>query len=288
MARIRNVTGKLSRVTYRAFRTPREIARMRELDTPSAVRLAAALDATLRYRLQPQDRVWLNKIEVMRGRLATSREPIYVTDFGAGAENDLSPEQAEQGVQKLLTISEVNRSSRPRTWGILLFQLVKLFRPRVAIELGTCLGVSAAYQAASMQLLEHGRLITLEGAPELADYSRRNLLTLGLGRVDVISGRFQDKLDWVLQTHRPVGMAFIDGHHDEKATLNYFQRFLPHLTDEAVLVFDDIRWSDGMQRAWQAISAHERVEIAVDMVHLGLCVMAAGKGSRHQFKVVIS
>ena len=71
----------------------------------------------------------------------------------------------------------------------------------------------------------------------------------------------------------PVDYAFIDGHHDEQATLDYFEQLLPHLAPRALLVFDDVDWSDGMKRAWQKIQADPRVAISIETRTLGLCVI---------------
>ena len=51
--------------------------------------------------------------------------------------------------------------------------------------------------------------------------------------------------------------AFIDVHHDDKATVACFKQILPYIADEAVIVFDDISWSDGMKRAWKKIIENE-------------------------------
>ena len=76
--------------------------------------------------------------------------------------------------------------------------------------------------------------------------------------------------------------AFIDGHHDEDATLSYFHQVLSSLSEHSVLVFDDIRWSAGMAGAWRAIVAHEHVELSLDLGKVGLCVLSKGSPARRQ------
>jgi hypothetical protein len=39
------------------------------------------------------------------------------------------------------------------------------------------------------------------------------------------------------------------------------------------MVFDDIRWSDGMARAWSAIEADPRVEQTWDLGSMGICLL---------------
>ena len=52
----------------------------------------------------------------------------------------------------------------------------------------------------------------------------------------------------------------IDGHHDEQATIAYFEKFIPYLSKNSIIVFDDISWSDGMRRAWNTIEKNEMVK----------------------------
>jgi predicted O-methyltransferase YrrM len=129
-----------------------------------------------------------------------------------------------------------------------------------------------------LELNGAGTLVTLEGAPAIADLARGHLGRLGLGRAEVVVGRFQDTLPGVLAARRPVDYVFVDGHHDEHATLGYFEQLLPFLADSALLVFDDIAWSDGMRRAWTAIARDPRVTSAVGLGPVGLCLIQRGVG----------
>ena len=150
----------------------------------------------------------------------------------------------------------------------------------VCLELGTSLGITAAYEAAALTLNGTGRLVTLEGADTIASLASQNLAGVGLTNVTIVVGRFQDTLDGVLRDHRPIDYAFVDGHHDERATVRYFQQILPALAPRAVLVFDDIAWNTGMVRAWKAVSEHPAVVLAVDLGAMGICVIDPASSRR--------
>jgi predicted O-methyltransferase YrrM len=139
--------------------------------------------------------------------------------------------------------------------------------------MGTAVGISAAYQTAALRLNGHGALVTLEGATSLAEIARNNFQQLGLDTVEVVVGRFHDTLPVVLTNRRPVDYVFVDGHHDDQTTLAYFEHILPFLAETALLVFDDIAWSEGMKRAWATIARDKRVGVAVDLGAVGLCVI---------------
>ena len=86
-----------------------------------------------------------------------------------------------------------------------------------------------------------GRLVTLEGAPALADLARTHLGELAIGdRVGVVTGRFADMLPDVLASRGPFDLVFIDGHHEEEAAFAYASSIRPHLAPGALVVLDDV------------------------------------------------
>lgn len=262
----------MARVVSRSHPTPprvlhEELDRLAGDPDPSARAVAAAVVATVLDDLDPGERGWVAALEAMRAAMDRSEEQISIALPSA------------RGDDKAAALGEVCRlrSKKPR-WALLLLALTRRLRPDRVLELGTCLGVSSGYLAAGLHLNGHGRLVTLEGAGALADRAARNLAEVGLGNVDVVPGLFRRTLGGVLAGHRPVGLAFIDGHHDEQATLRYFDQIAPALADPAVVVFDDIRWSEGMARAWDAISVDPRVRVVVDVDRVGVCVVAATTG----------
>lgn len=201
------------------------------------------------------------------------RSPAQVTfdDFGAGSRwRGTAPRRVTREVRTLV------HASAPLHEAHLLYHLVRHTRPRACLELGTCLGLSAAYVAAALTENERaqgrrGKLVTLEGGAAMARLARRHLDALDLNRrVRVVPGRFQDTLPAVLARNTPIDFAFLDGHHDPEATLKYVDQIAPHLADGAILVVDDIAWSLGMRRAWRALVRDARLVETVDLCTVGL------------------
>lgn len=239
---------------------------------PGVEPLRRALRTAATRSLSPEERSRLREIEALRRRLLADGTELTVVDYGAGSGDETLDEgEMARGRSKTLTVAEACAVSKPRAWARLLFHLVRELEPDICVEMGTCVGISAAYQAAALQLNGNGRLITLEGARPLARLSEDNLVGLGLENARVVPGRFQDTLGDVLAEHAPVDFVFIDGHHDELATLGYFEQARPHLAPGAVLVFDDIAWSAGMARAWTAVTEHPDVALSVSLGAMGIC-----------------
>ena len=143
--------------------------------------------------------------------------------------------------------------------------------------MGTCVGISGACIAAALQLNRCGKLVTLEGGAALAEVARRNFAALSLeDLVEVAVGPFHETLLDALRSAAPVDFIFIDGHHDEQATKDYVTMALPFLASQAVAIFDDINWSEGMRRAWSSIAAGPRCVAHFSLRDLGIALMRGG------------
>ncbi|MDR1719331.1 MAG: class I SAM-dependent methyltransferase [Dysgonamonadaceae bacterium] len=232
-----------------------------------------AVTATVFHRMTRQEAMLIGHIETIRTAAESDETPVEIVDFGAGDPDSMRTEdEMTNGLQQTVSCAQIANGSKPPIWGLLLYNLVKYFKPNLIVELGTCIGISAAYQATAQKFNDKGVLYTIEGSNNIAAIARKNFAELGLEHVTSCCGKFADVLPGIFETanHR-IDYVFIDGHHEEKATIAYFYSFLPHLSAEALLVFDDIAWSQGMKSAWKTIKSDPHVTMAIDMKTIGLC-----------------
>jgi len=242
-----------------------------ENSDPTDEALKRALSRTAGKNATDPARGRVERIEAMRTRLSQDHSILEITDFGAGTpEPKWTGAEMNAGIKRTATVSQAVLASCPERWGLFLFHLIREVKPERCLELGTCLGVSAAYQALALEMNDRGHLYTLEGAPELAAMAATNLRALDIARATVVPGRFRDSLETVLEANELFDYVFIDGHHDEKATVEYFELIRPRLSVGALLVFDDIAWSAGMTRAWRTIREHPRISYSSDLISMGI------------------
>ena len=250
--------------------------------SPACARLARAVVRAQFELFRSDERRWITRIEAEREILQVSDSEIEIVDCAAG-----SPERGGRPTVTRKVGEMCRSSSKSRRWASLLFRLVRDIRAVNLLEMGTCMGISAAYQAAALALNGKGRLVTLEGSESLAGIARDMFQRLGLGNVEVIVGCFQETLAEVLNGAGAPDYVFIDGHHQEEPTLEYFSRVICSTAPGALLVFDDIGWSDGMRRAWKKIESDQRVQATLDLGTLGLCIVGSPVRTRRCFSAAL-
>jgi predicted O-methyltransferase YrrM len=184
-------------------------------------------------------------IESIRREMLESDKEISIVDHGAGSRH--------HSVLRL-PVSALCRRSKSPFHARFLLDLIRVLKPRNGIELGTNLGISAAYIASAMRLNGFGTLATIEGDPSLSGIAASNFRRLGLDNCSLVTGRFEERLTATLAQVSPIDFAFIDGHHDEIATVAYFDEIRRRASAQAVVLLDDIRWSPGMLKAWSHVS----------------------------------
>ena len=64
-------------------------------------------------------------------------------------------------------------------------------------------------------------------------------------------------------------LIFIDGNHRKEPTLSYFEKLLPLVHNDSVMILDDIHWSKEMEEAWEEIKKHPSVKVTIDTFFQG-------------------
>lgn len=167
--------------------------------------------------------------------------------------------------------------------GKLLYKLVKYFRPVQLLETGTSLGLSLMYQALAMPA---GSTITsLEGAVELHEYTRKVLVHLSGKNVQLVQGRLPDALKAILKEKIQIDWVFLDADHRYESLKHQFSLLLPYLYEGSVVVIDDIRWSQGMTKAWSELSTHSAVSHSIDFYDMGVLLFKKNTASRKYYLI---
>jgi predicted O-methyltransferase YrrM len=213
------------------------------------------------------------KVEEVRSAMLERHDFIKMTDLGARS-MDI------RWNRKIITVRQVARhSSISRKYGQLLFRLVKHLKPDSILELGTSLGISTAYLGLANP---EAKIVSIEGCRETAEIAAKNFEHLRLNNITQVVGNFKDMLPELLQKQGKIKMVFIDGNHRMEPTLKYFSLIKEYLAEDAVLILDDIHWSEEMENAWKEIQKHPEVKITIDTFQMGL-VFFSDRFSKENF-----
>ena len=186
-----------------------------------------------------------------------------------------------QSGQRAISAIAKNALSYPYQCRI-LFRLIEHLNCKKILELGTSLGISTLYLAKPVST---ATVFTLEG--DTGSYSMATHVFHQLKQKNIKAklGLFSETLIPTLKQMKTVDFAFIDGHHDEHATLDYFGKILKFCREDSVLVFDDIYWSAGMENAWKEIKGHPRVTLSFDLFFCGIVFFRKENKEKEHFKI---
>jgi predicted O-methyltransferase YrrM len=217
------------------------------LNLSGQTRLARALDG----RTCPI----AGQIEKLRAEMLADRSVL--------ADGSLGPMAFDTG----LSVADACDVSRRASSANVLYSLASEYGSKSIIELGTNVGISSAYLAAA-----GGHVTTLDASPYRLRQAKRIHGLLGLN-IDHVQGLFDDTLKDALERMAPVDMAFIDGHHQYQPTLDYFDAIAAKAAPGCVFLFDDIRWSRGMAKAWGLLRKDPRFQTVADLGAMGIGVL---------------
>jgi predicted O-methyltransferase YrrM len=206
----------------------------------------------------------IKKIEDIRKRLLQSKEKITFTDIGAGS-----------SVEKKKTryVKEIARYSSSKKVNKLMYKLIEFLKPEQIIEFGTSFGFTTMYMANAHP---QSKIITVEGVPEIACIAIKNLASIKNYSVQLVESNFDDFLDSNNGFADKQTLFFLDGNHQKEATLKYFNHLAKHISEESVIVIDDINWSDGMNEAWELIKESKDVSVTIDLFFVGIVFFKKG------------
>ncbi len=211
-------------------------------------------------------------IETYRKLLLEDRNPIRSQDYGAGS----TVWKPGTTPTKIIAASSL---CTPK-FGHLLYNISRYCQGKSIIELGTSFGISTQYLAAAVE--EGTTIYTFEGNDDIAAKAKEGFLKTAASKaIQLISGDINQKLPELLSAIDSVSIAYIDANHRYEPTLHYFELLLAKCTENSILVFDDIHWSDEMHAAWQEITCRPEVSVSMDIFDAGIVCLKPLKLKQH-------
>ena len=180
----------------------------------------------------------------------------------------------EIGNKSIMTVAEVaGRAASPEIWTHFFYRLSKASRIKNILEIGTNLGISGQYFIKALEGKKNTKFISMEGVKGLCEIaSTRFDLISDQNHFEVVHGLYDKSLKNIVISNIYFDLVFIDGNHRYEATLKYFELLKNNLSDNAIVVLDDIHWSSGMRRAWREICTQKGIVFSINFFKLGLII----------------
>lgn len=196
-------------------------------------------------------------IENIRKAMLSSNAVVSLSGFGAGSVVNHNLNRKISGITRYATKKKINK---------LLYRLTLFINPDYIVELGTSFGFSTMYMAMATEI----PVYTVEGERNVALLADKNFKKLKLDHIKLIRQPFEQAMLHIESHLNGKGLFFIDGDHTYKATLKYFSMAGKHLSNDGVVIVDDINWSPGMRKAWNEIVDSPLVPLTIDLFYVGI------------------
>ncbi len=243
----------------------------RQLHSPTLFLWGRALQSNPRHWPEPAvlSAGTSEAIAAWRKTLCQNNEVIVRRDLGAG-ERWSGRKQVKVSIKDM-----ARRALTPEGDALALCRWLKCIAPEGRLlELGTSLGVMSA-QVASIDW----EVDTWEGCPETLRWAQKGWETLGCANhIHSQCGDFMTLVQNV-EKDKMWDVVYLDGFHDEEATLHLAAALVPHVCK--VLVIDDIAWSPGMHRAWQALQVRPEWRVSFSWRGRGFLLKAPHMQRQH-------
>jgi predicted O-methyltransferase YrrM len=207
-------------------------------------------------------------ISEYRKALNKNKTQIAVTDLGSGSQKMNS---------KLRSVSKMTKYAGTTYFRAkLIYRIVSYFNSKNILELGTSLGIATH----AMQLANpNSQITTIEGCPNLSEFTKINFLKNQMSSVTLINDDFQKALKTL--NNKSFDLIFFDGNHQKESTLQYFNALLPSTHNDSLFIFDDIYWSKEMTEAWEIIKQHPKVTVTIDTFYWGFVFFRSEQIKEH-------
>jgi predicted O-methyltransferase YrrM len=195
----------------------------------------------------------------IRSALKANSTEINITDFGAGSK------KINSNTRLISTIAKHGIAQKKQAE--FLYRLLNKFQPKTIIELGTSIGLTSLYLS---KAVKNSTIYTIEGCPNLYEFSKNLFKANGSKNITSLRGNFNTELPKLISNLNTIDFVYIDGNHAYQPTIDYFKLVLEKVNPNTIIVFDDINWSNDMQKAWDTIKNNKQVTLSLDFFHFGI------------------
>jgi predicted O-methyltransferase YrrM len=182
-------------------------------------------------------------VEQYRKNLLEIDDSIKVTDFGTGSK------KLKNSARKICDIAAT--SGTTKDYGIFFQKLIQSFNSKCVLELGTSLGIGTLYFATSSKEIN---VTSIEACPKIHNFTRSLFEQNAIDNINLINDDFDSVFDNNKLAGKKFDLVYIDGNHNSKSLLKYYDYIEKNLIKEkCIFIIDDINWSTDMYKGWKSL-----------------------------------
>jgi predicted O-methyltransferase YrrM len=212
------------------------------------------------------------ELNLIRSQLLTDETELNVTDFGAGSK------KLNSTVREIKNITKNGIAQKKQAE--FLYRLINKFSPKTIVELGTSVGLTTLYLA---KPIKKSTVYTTEGCPEIYKFANQLILKSKVNNIKTRNGNFNIEFPKLLAEIENLDLLYVDGNHSYDATITYFKLALTKKNSQSIFVFDDINWSNDMQKAWKEIYSNKEVKLSLDFFYFGILFFRTEQKEKEHF-----
>lgn len=197
-------------------------------------------------------------IEQTRQRLLANQGVITVNDLGARSSHFNSNKR------EIAKVAATSLSSKG--FCEFYFRILNSIEAKRVLELGTSLGITSLYFSSKAGT----QVYTFEGNEDIVHIAKTNFESFERKNIKLIEGNIDETLSDFLQDPSPIDFALMDANHRYEPTLRYFHLISRRMSDQGIIVVDDIHLSEGMEKAWNEMKDHDLVYGSIDLYKCGI------------------
>lgn len=212
------------------------------------------------------------ELTAVRKALELTNVNLDIVDLGAGSKKLKSDKRLVSDIAK--------HGIAQKKQAEFMYRLLNKFTPASVVELGTSIGLTTLYLAKASPRSD---IFSIEGSPRVAEFAQKLCIQQEVHNIQIITGNFDTAFPHLLKSLSHLDLLYIDGNHSYEPTMRYFNMALEKKNANSIFVFDDIYWSEGMQRAWKEIAAHPEVTLSLDLFYFGIVFFRTEQKNKEHF-----
>jgi predicted O-methyltransferase YrrM len=195
-------------------------------------------------------------------RIAAETEALGQKPLWEGYATAYARDAAMPWAGKAMARSSEEVRSQPRM-GRVFAWLAATRRPGVIVEVGTAFGISGMYWVDGLAQAGGGALLTFDPNETWHAIAARNIARIG-PHATAVPRTVEEALTPTL-AGRAVDLCFIDAIHTGAFVRAQLALIMPHLSPGALVLLDDITFSDDMNSCWRALAADDRFRASLTL-----------------------